>query len=259
MNFTSAEITAWIGAYLWPFFRIGAALSAAPIFGARFVPVRVRLLLAFMLTLVISPLIPPVPALDPLSIGGVLVTLQQILIGAAMGFALHLIFSAIVHAGQIIALQMGLGFASLVDPQNGVQVPVLSQFYLVLASLVFLALDGHLAIIEALVDSFRTMPISPSGIAVAGLWGLVAAASQMFAGALSIALPAVTALLLVNFAFGVMARAAPQLNIFSIGFPLSLILGFAALMLTLPSLVPQSTDVINQAIALMRHIAAGGH
>lgn len=258
MNFTSAEITAWIGTYLWPFFRIGAALAAVPVIGARFIPVRVRLLLALSLTLVIAPVIPSMPAVDPLSPDGMLVTLQQVLIGAAMGFALQLIFSAFAHAGQLIAMQMGLGFASLVDPQNGVQVPVLSQFYVVITSLIFLALDGHLVVIEVLADSFYTMPISATGIAAAGLWELSNSASRMFAGALQIALPAMTALLLVNLAFGVMARAAPQLNIFSIGFPLSLILGFVALLLTIPSLIPQSSELFNEGFELMRHLAAGG-
>jgi flagellar biosynthetic protein FliR len=258
MNFTSAEIASWIGTGLWPFFRIGASLAVVPVIGTRLIPMRIRLLFALSVTLVIVPVIPPVPAVDPLSSDGMLVTVQQVLIGTAMGFSLHLIFSAFVHAGQIIGMQTGLGFASLVDPQNGVQVPILSQFYVVLASLVFLTLDGHLVVIEVLADSFRTMPISATGIAVTGLWDLASAASRMFAGALQIALPAVTALLLVNLAFGVMARAAPQLNVFSIGFPLSLILGFVVLLLTLPSLIPQSMELLNEGFALMRHFAAGG-
>lgn len=258
MNFTGAEIASWVGTALWPFFRIGAALAVVPVIGTRLIPMRIRLLFALSVTLVIVPVIPSAPAVDPLSHDGMLVTAQQVLIGTAMGFSLHLIFSAFVHAGQVIAMQMGLGFASLVDPQNGVQVPMLSQFYVVLASLVFLALDGHLVVIEVLADSFRTMPISATGIAVTGLWDLVSAAGRMFAGALQIALPAVTALLLVNLAFGVMARAAPQLNVFSIGFPMSLILGFVVLLLTLPSLIPQSMELLNEGFALMRHFAAGG-
>src|SRR3989344_3929613 len=176
MTFTSAQLAAWIGAYLWPFCRIGAVLAAVPVIGARSIPVRVRLLFALSLTLVIAPVIPAVPTADPLSPNGVLVTMQQVLIGGAMGFALHLIFSAFVHAGQLVAMQMGLGFASLVDPQNGVTVPVLSQFYVVVASLMFLALDGHLVVIEVLVESFRTMPVSATRLAVAGIWDLVSAA-----------------------------------------------------------------------------------
>jgi flagellar biosynthetic protein FliR len=259
MTFTSAQLTAWIGAYLWPFCRIGAVLAAVPVIGARSVPVRIRLLFALSLTLVIAPVIPSVPTVDPLSPNGVLVTMQQVLIGGAMGFSLHLIFSAFVHAGQLVAMQMGLGFASLVDPQNGVQVPVLSQFYVVVASLMFLALDGHLVVIEVLVESFRTMPVSATGLAAAGIWDLVSAASRMFAGAVQIALPAVTALLLANIAFGVMARAAPQLNIFSIGFPLTLILGFVALLLTIPSLIPHVSEFLNDGFGLMRHVSGGGN
>jgi flagellar biosynthetic protein FliR len=258
MTFTSAQLAAWIGAYLWPFCRIGAVLAAIPVIGARSVPVRIRMLFALSLTLVIAPVIPAVPMIDPLSPNGALVTMQQVLIGGAMGFSLHLIFSAFVHAGQLVAMQMGLGFASLVDPQNGVTVPVLSQFYVVVASLMFLALDGHLVVIEVMVESFRTMPVSATGLAAAGIWDMVSAASWMFAGALQVALPTLTALLLANIAFGVMARAAPQLNIFSIGFPLTLILGFVALLLTIPSLIPHVSNLLDDAFGLMRHVSGGG-
>lgn len=258
MNFTSLDVTAWISAYLWPFFRIGAALTAVPVIGLSFLPVRIRLLLALVLTLVIAPVIPPVPAIDPMSLEGILITLQQVLVGASMGFALYLIFSAFVYAGQIIGMQMGLGFALLVDPQNGVQVPVLSQLYVVLAMLMFLVLDGHLILIEVLAESFHTLPISTSGLFAVGLWELVSSASKMFAGALQVALPAVTALLLVNLAFGVMARAAPQLNIFTVGFPLSLILGFVAILLTLSNLIPHSAYLFDQGFELMRRMANGG-
>jgi flagellar biosynthesis protein FliR len=167
---------------------------------------------------------------------------------------LRVVFGAFVHAGQIIAMQMGLGFASMVDPLNGVQVPVVSQFYVVLVTLMFLALDGHLALIEVLADSFRVMPIAPTGLALSGIWDLLGWASRMFAGALQIALPAVASLLLVNIAFGVMTRAAPQLNIFAIGFPISMILGFVVLLITLPGMSAQLGTLLNDAFALIHHL-----
>lgn len=259
MVIRSDDIVSFLGGYLWPFFRIAAALGAMPVIGARLVPVRARLVLALALTAIVAPLVPPAPAVDPLSPAGVLLVSQQILIGAAMGFALSLVFSAFVHAGEVIAMQMGLGFASLIDPQHGVGVPTLSQFYTILATLMFLALDGHHAVIEVLVDSFRTLPPSIEGFALLadGGWGLAQAAGGMFAGALRVALPVITALLFANIAYGVMMRSAPQLNLFVVGFPVSLILGFAVILLTLPGIPPQLEELLADGLALMRRTAAG--
>jgi flagellar biosynthetic protein FliR len=243
MILTTAEINAGIGGYLWPLFRIGAALGALPMIGARFVPMRVRMGVALALVLVVAPLLPPAPAVEPLSPDGVLITANQIIIGAVMGFVLSIVFAVFVHGAQIIAMQMGLGFASMVDPENGVQVPVLSQFYSIIVTLLFLALDGHLALIEMLVDSFRLLPVAGGVFSAAGAWELVSWASLLFAGAVRVALPAIAALLLVNIAFGVMSRAAPQLNIFSIGFPISILFGFAIILFTLPALTSQFTGM----------------
>ncbi|TAM46763.1 MAG: flagellar type III secretion system protein FliR [Gammaproteobacteria bacterium] len=258
MNIAAADISAWIGTYLWPLFRIGALFGAMPVIGIRMVPGRVRLALALALTLVVAPIIPPAPAVDPLSVAGAMITLQQILIGAAMGFLLSLVFGAFVYAGQLVAMQMGLGFASLMDPQHGVEVPVISQFYLVVVTLVFLALDGHLAVIEVLVESFHALPVSPTGLTVATMWQIVTIGGHLFSGALSVALPALVAMLLVNLAFGVMTRAAPQLNIFSVGFPVTLLFGFVVLLLSLPLLGPQFQGLFDSEFALIRHLFAGG-
>lgn len=257
LTLTSTEITAWVGAYLWPLFRIGAALGSVPVIGTMMVPVRIRLALAIALTIVIAPLAPRGPVIDPLSLAGVLVTFQQIVIGVAMGLALHFVFNAFVFAGEIIAMQMGLGFASMVDPQNGVSVPVVSQFYVILVTLVFLALDGHLALIELLADSFHTIPIGPAGLALPPMWDLVLRAGQVFAGALAVALPAVAALLVVNIAFGVMTRAAPQLNVFALGFPLTLLLGFVLILFTLPATLPQITQQLEDGFDFARLLLGG--
>lgn len=239
MTFTSAELTAWIGAFLWPFFRIGGLLMAAPVFGARVVPVRIRLGLAVAITLLVAPLLPAMPAIDPLSSDGMMITAQQILIGAAMGFALRLVFTALEMAGQMTAHLMGLSFASMMDPQNGVQVPVVSQFYTIMGILLFLAMNGHLITIEVLVDSFRTLPVGASGLEAEGARGLALWGSTMFAGGLLIAMPAVTALLLVNITFGVITRTSPQLNIFAVGFPAIMLFGFVVMLLSLSGLPAQ--------------------
>ncbi|HFC54400.1 MAG TPA: flagellar biosynthetic protein FliR [Gammaproteobacteria bacterium] len=258
MTFTSAEITGWIGSLLWPLFRIGALVMSAPITSSRTVPVRVRLFITLALTLVIAPQIPPPPRLDPFSSMTLLLIVQQVLIGVAMGTALQLVFAAIVTGGQIVAYQMGLGFASMVDPQSGVTVPVVSQFYLLAASLFYLAFDGHLILIEVVAQSFHSMPIAPDGLTREGMWQLVSWGSEMFAGAVLIAIPTVAAILVVNIAFGVMSRAAPQLNIFAVGFPVTLTFGFVVMMFTFPSLMPQTGRLVQDVLVLVRTMTGGG-
>ena len=247
MEFDQAELTAWIGSYLWTFCRIGAALAVAPVVSMQMVPVRVRLVLAIALTLVIAPLVPPVPLIDPLSPAGVMVIMQQILIGTAMGLVLMMVIGTFVHAGQIIAMQIGLGFASMTDPANGVQIPMLSQFYVITVTLLYLAMDGHLMLIEMLANSFTILPISTSGLGTVGISELVYHASAIFTGGMQVALPAIAILLFVNMAFGVLSRSVPQLNIFSVGFPVSLIFGFLALLYSLPQLVTHVETMFNHA------------
>lgn len=251
MHLTGAEIAAWIGSYLWPLFRIGAMIVAMPIFGSILIPVRVRLMLALALTSIVAPVLPATPAVDPLSLEAVLIALQQIIIGVAMGFSMQLVFNAVTTGGQIIAMQMGLGFASMVDPQNGTQVPVMSQLYLLLVTLLFLGFNGHLVMIEMVAESFTALPVAADGLTRNGLWLLAGWGSQMFAGALWLALPAVASLLVVNIAFGVMARAAPQLNIFAIGFPVALMMGFVVILFTLPVVVPQFEAMVTDGFGLI--------
>ncbi len=257
MVFTAAEITAWIGSLLWPFFRIGAMVMSAPITGAQTVPMRVKLFITLVLTLVIAPQLPPVPQFDPFSPMTLLLIIQQVLIGVAMGTALQLVFAAIITGGQIVAYQMGLGFASMVDPQSGVTVPVVSQVYLLATSLLYLAFNGHLVLIEVVAESFTSMPIAADGLTRDGIWQLVSWGSEMFAGAVLIAIPTVASILVVNIAFGVMARAAPQLNIFAVGFPVTLTLGFLVMMFTFPSLLPQTEHLVQDVFTLIRTITAG--
>jgi len=254
MNITGTELTSWLASLLWPFMRIGAMFAAVPIFSARSVPVRIRILLAFFIAWILVPVIPKPPLIDLISAEALLISVYQILIGAAMGFILQMVFSAFVIAGQSIAMAMGLGFASIIDPQNGVQVPVVSQAFLIMVTLVFLALNGHLLLIEALAQSFQRLPVGPLVISHDGLWQLVSWASNMFVGGMLVALPAVAALLLVNLAFGVTSRAAPQLNIFAVGFPVMIMVGLAFIILTLPSITDHLSRLMLQAISLINRV-----
>jgi flagellar biosynthetic protein FliR len=175
-----------------------------------------------------------------------------------MGFTMQLVFSAMVIAAQTIAMGMGLGFATAVDPQNGTQVPVVGQYYMVLGTLMFLALNGHLLMIQILVDSFQSLPVGLKGLSSEGIWALVGWGGRMFAGALLIALTAMASMLLINLSFGVMSRAAPQLNIFGVGFPVMMGAGFIVIMFSLPGLIPQVTELMQDAFELMGMLAAGG-
>lgn len=252
MLFTTAQLTAWIGEFLWPLMRVGMVLSVAPIFGGRLVSAKFRVVLAILVTWVLVPVIPAAPAIDPMSAAGVLISLQQLLIGLVLGFMLQMVFTAMMIGGQAVALGMGLGFASMVDPQNGITVPVIGQYYVTIATLMFLVLNGHLVLLSVLSDSFYSLPVAVDGLTRQTFWDVISWGSRMFAGGLQIAMPAVTALLLTNVAFGVITRAAPQLNIFGVGFPLTLTLGFLIIMVTIPELLPQFTDLLTEAFEMMK-------
>lgn len=257
MHFSSAEITAWVGAFLWPLTRVAALVSVAPVLGSRILPARIRLMVALALTWAILPFAPPAPAVEPFSPVGLLIVAQQVLIGLSLGFLLRLVFGALELGGQMVATQMGLSFASLVDPQSGAQSPLLSQFYTLLGTLVFLSLNGHLLLIRLLVESFAALPLAATGADRDLLWTLVAWAGRMFGWAVLISLPAMASLLVVNLAFGVMTRAAPQLNIFAVGFPITLVLGLLILLYSLPTLLYQLDGLFTEAF---HHIsqATGG-
>jgi len=254
--YTAQQLVGWVEAYYWPFLRFSALFIASPVFSAKSFPVRGRILLAVLVTALVAPLLPPFPDIEPFGPEGVLIAGQQIIIGVAMGFVVQMIFGAVVIAGQSLSMTMGLGFAMAVDPQNGVQVPVLSQLYVILATLIFLALDAHLVLIQFLAESFTLLPVGFSGwredfgLDVA-LWG-----SQMFLSALLLAIPSLTAVLLINVAFGVITRAAPQLNIFAVGFPVTISAGFIFILLTLPSVFQLLADMFDagliQAFDLLR-------
>ena len=257
VTLTTLQLTEFVTAWLWPFIRISAVVAVAPIFGNRSVPLRLRVGIAVVLTLVIAPLVPPMPVVDPISITGTVITGQQVLVGLSLGFAVRLSFIVLEVAGQQIAQVMGLGFAAMVDPQNGVSVPVVSQFYLILATLVFLALDGHLLVIEVLAESFLTLPVAVNGVERSGLWNLINSAGWVFSGAVLMALPAMGALLLVNLGFGVMSRSAPQLNIFAVGFPATLIFGFVMMLLTLSGSLALLEPLFERSIGMAQNLVSG--
>jgi flagellar biosynthesis protein FliR len=251
INLTTGQLEAWLSTYIWPFFRIGACFMVAPLFGAQFVPPRLRLFLAGAITFIVAPLI---PASDVVvfSLQGAIVTVQQIIIGVAMGFALQLVFDALAMGGQLLSNSMGLSFAFNVDPLRGTSTPVLGQMYMLLVTLTFLAINGHLVLIEILAQGFTSMPVGTTAFGNDGFWNIASWGSHLFLGSLMVALPGMTALLVVNLAFGVMSRAAPTLNLFAIGFPITLIFGLVIIYAGLPSVQTTFIESLELVFDMMR-------
>lgn len=254
LQLTDTQISTWVAAFMLPLFRIGALLMVMPVFGTSLVPKRIRLYFALAITLVLAPSLPPMPPVNALALSGWMLIGEQILIGAILGFSLQLFFQAFVVAGQILAIQMGMGFASMVDPTNGVSVAVIGQFFTMLVTLMFLAMNGHLVVFEVLTESFTTLPVG-SGLMTNHYWELAGKLGWVLGAALVLVLPAITALLVVNIAFGVMTRAAPQLNIFSIGFPLTLVLGMFIMWVGLADILNQYQPLATEALQFLRELA----
>ena len=240
-------LVSWFNMVVWPFVRIGAMLMAAPIFGAVHVSVRVRVLLALSLALLIAPMLPAMPNVSPVSPGGFLITAQEATIGVMMGFMLQLVFAAVVLMGQLMGMSMGLGFAVVVDPNHGSGVPVLGQFFTVFATLIFLGLNGHIILISTLVDSFHTYPVGSGMWSTNSFMNIALLGRTVFSGAILMALPVLTAVLLVNLSLGVITRTAPQLNIFAIGFPITIAVGLVTAILALPAFSSHLVEMFDEA------------
>ena len=234
MDILATEIVKGLYAFLWPFLRISALLLTAPMFSTAAVPRRIRILIGVALTAFIYPLV-EWPAVDPISAPGLLEIVNQIFIGCIMGLVLQIVVAAVVLAGQAISNAVGLSMATLIDPSLG-NVPVLSQFLLIMAVLIFVGTGGHLLLVGILLKSFAAVPVGDSMLDQA-TWGrLIAWSSMIFTGGLLLSLPVMAALLLINAGLGVVTRAAPSLNIFAVGFPAMLLTGIVVCVLSMESI-----------------------
>ncbi len=214
-----------ISQFVLPLFRISAMLMTMVFFGARFVPIRIRIYLSIVITIAVMGVLPTMENAPKLaSFGGFLAIGQQIIIGVSMGLVTQFLAQTFVLLGQIIGMQSSLGFASLIDPTNGQNTPLLGQFFLFLATMLFITTDGHLQLLQLMVLSFTYLPIGES-LTDANFYALVQWFGIMFKVAFNLALAGIIALLTINLTFGVMTRAAPQVNIFSLGFSFALIVG----------------------------------
>ncbi len=235
IQLSSAQLDAWLAAFLFPLVRILAVFSVAPVLGNAGVPGRVRIGLGVLVTLMVAPALPALPQLNPGTGIGLAIVAEQIIIGLAIGFAMRLIFAAIDLAGALIDLQMGLGFAAYYDPQMPSSSTLTSQLFGILATLIFLALNGHLLLVSVMVESFHWLPIAATPMGAGLLQTLVSLGAKVFSVAVLLALPMIAAMLITNLTFGVLTRAAPQLNVIAIGFPLTVSVGLIVLVLTLPA------------------------
>lgn len=234
MNVAAVDIVERFYAFLWPMLRISALLLAAPIFSLAAVTVRIRVLLALALSVMIYPMF-EWPVIDPLSAPGLLEIVNQLVIGVFMGLMLQIVTAAVVVSGQAVSNAMGLSMASLIDPNLG-NVPVIAQFLLVLSTLIFVSLGGHAMLLALVIESFASLPVGRSLIDQIAYGQLVSWSSMMFLGAVLTALPVMVTLLFISVGLGVVTRAAPSLNIFSVGLPATIVAGFFVLIVSLGSI-----------------------
>ncbi len=257
LQFTSIELNNFITAFLWPLTRILGLIATAPLYSNVSIPRRVKVGLGILLAMIVAPSVQMPTGLEPISLAGMMILTQQLLIGIAMGFSMRVIFSAVELGGEVASMTMGLGFATFFNPQSQGRSNAVSQLLSLLTLMVYLAANVHLALLSTLVDSFSTMPV-----AVGPMQGNIADqvvhwAGRVFSAGLQLSLPIVAALLVTNMALGILTRAAPQLNLFGIGFPITLTVGFAMIGLTLPYLATPLGNLFQEAIITIRQLTGG--
>ncbi|GFZ96340.1 MAG: flagellar biosynthetic protein FliR [Sphingomonadales bacterium CG12_big_fil_rev_8_21_14_0_65_65_10] len=244
--------------YAMAMIRPGAALMVAPIFGASQVPLPLRIILALMIAVAATGLggvtMPPETMV---SFSGLLFVLGEVLVGAAMGFALQIGFSAAFIAGETLSNAMGLGFASLNDPQSGTSTPVLGQFLSIAATLLLLAMDGHLMLIAIIVDSYSTLPPGNAFMSFASIESLVQFGGSLFGMGLLIALPVGSALILIQVVMAMLARSAPAMNLFAVGLPVALLAGLVLLAIATPIMAETIMQAMGDGLMQSRTMAGG--
>ena len=249
LTFTEAQVLEWVSPLLWPFLRVLALFGAMPVLAQRSVPVRLRVALAFLIALCAQASLPAMPVVALDSALGLLLVVQQLLIGISLGFAARIVFSAIELAGELVGLQMGLNFAGFFDPATGGQTTAVSRFFGVSVSWLFIVINGHLLLIAAVVQSFTAFPVGPEPFAFLRMVEPQAWGAEVFRLGLWIALPMVAMLLFVNLVLGIVSRVAQQMNIFAIGFPITLSVGLLGVLLSLPLMSVPFTMALERMLA----------
>ena len=250
LTFTEAQIAAWLSPVLWPFLRVLAMLSVAPVFSMRAIPVRTKIGLALLVSVCSQAMLegqPVVSVNSPQALGAVA---HQVMVGLALGFAVRLVFAAVELAGEIIGLQMGLNFASFFDPASGAQLSAVGRFFGNIALLLFVVINGHLLLIMAVVTSFERFPVDGNFLQAINSMRIFDMGSALFSSAFWIALPMMALLLFINLTMGIISRIAPQMNIYAVGFPVTLTVGLIGITATLPMLEQPLLNLLQRAIDL---------
>ncbi|MGZ3241813.1 MAG: flagellar biosynthetic protein FliR, partial [Burkholderiaceae bacterium] len=254
LTVTTAQMNLWIAAFIWPLTRILGLIAAAPLFGNVSVPATIKIAFGALLALMVAPNLHDFPTVDPMSMAGLLILAQQLVIGLSMGFAMRIVFAGVEMAGEVIGLTMGLGFATFFDPQSQGRSSAISQFLSLLILMLYLAANVHLMMIAALFDSFNTLPIAAGPLGAHSMQKLATWGGIIFSAGVQLSLPIVAALLITNAALGILTRAAPQLNIFGIGFPIALGAGFIMISLALPYLASPFGRLLQDGIDQIHQI-----
>lgn len=255
LQVTSEQWLYWLNLYFWPLLRVLALISTAPILSERAVPKRVKLGLGMMITFVIAPSL-PATEVPIFSASALWLAMQQIMIGIALGFTMQFAFAAVRTAGELIGLQMGLSFATFVDPASHLNMPVLARIIDMLAMLLFLTFNGHLWLISLLVDTFHTLPVGDNPVNSNAFLALARAGGMIFINGLMLALPVITVLLTLNLALGLLNRMAPQLSIFVIGFPLTLTIGISLMAALMPLIAPFCEHLFSEVFNLLADVVS---
>ena len=253
LTFDSSQLMLWLSQFFWPMVRVLALIATAPILSERSVSRKVKVGLAFMITWLLVPMLPP-SQVTLFSVGGLWLLIQQMLIGIALGFTMQFAFAAVRTAGEVIGLQMGLSFATFFDPGSRLNMPVLARFLDMLAMLLFLSFNGHLWLISLLADSFHTLPIGGEPLNANAFLALTKAGGLIFLNGMMLALPLITLLLTLNMALGLLNRVSPQLSVFAIGFPITLSIGILTMGILMPLLAPFCEHLFSEVFDLLSDI-----
>jgi flagellar biosynthetic protein FliR len=257
IDIDAPTLTAKIVALWWPVIRVSGFVLSAPVVGASALPARVKVMIIVGLGFLFSPLIAIPAGLTVFSAAGAVAAVQELLIGVSIGLVVSLAFEAFTLAGQAAAMSMGLGYATLIDPLHGANTTVLGHLLTIFATLTYLAMDGHLVLFGVLANSFQTLPIGGTHVDGNFLMSLAIWGGRIFESGLLIALPAIVAIVIVNLALGVVTRAAPQLNLFGVGFPITLLGGFFVLSVGFDGIMAGISSVLHGALAAAAEFASG--
>lgn len=250
ITLTEAQLYAWVSPVFWPFLRVLAVFTSAPIFSSRAFPVRARIALALLVAVASQASLPTMPVIGFSDDGALGAVLQQVVIGLSIGFAVRVVFSAVELAGEVVGFQMGLNFAAFFDPSMNAQSSALGRFFGQLAAFLFVVLNGHVMVLTAVTRSFEAFPVGVSALDALHKLQLFKLGADLFTSALWMALPMVGMLMFVNLALGIVSRVAPQMNIFAVGFPITLAVGLLGVALTLPMLESPFDALMGRVISL---------